>query len=101
MRISDWSSDVCSSDLLSVAGALALSACNREPSPDASIPKDETADQFIERVNGELVAMYPEIPAPQWISNTYITDNSKLIAAKSTDRFLTHTHPCLEQANRF
>src|SRR3546814_1766316 len=101
MRISDWSSDVCSSDLLSVAGALALSACNREPSPDASIPKDETADQRIERVNDELMAMYPEITAAQWISNTYITDDSKLIAAKSNERFLTQLNSWLEQAKRF
>src|SRR3546814_4135442 len=101
MRISDWSSDVCSSDLLSRAGALALAACNREPSPDASIPKDETADQFIERVNDELMAMYPEITAAQWISNTYITDDSKLIAAKSNERFLTQLNSWLEQAKRF
>src|SRR3546814_2946346 len=79
MRISDWSSDVCSSDL----------------------PKDETADQFIERVNGELMAMYPEITAAQWISNTYITDDSKLIAAKSNERFLTQLNSWLEQAKRF
>ena len=86
---------------LSIVGALALSACNRDPSPDAAIPKDETADQFIERVNDELMAMYPEITAAQWISNTYITDDSKLIAAKSNERFLTQLNDWLEQAKRF
>jgi len=86
---------------LLVAGTLALPACKRERSPDASIPKDETADQFIERVNGELRAMYPEMTASQWISNTYITDDSKLIAAKSNERFLTQLNSWLEQAKRF
>src|SRR3546814_7348943 len=62
---------------------------------------DETADQFIERVNGELMAMYPEITAAQWISNTYITDDSKLIADKSNERFLTQLNSWLEQAKRF
>ncbi len=86
---------------LSIAGVLALSACKREPSTDTSIPKDETADQFIERVNRELKAMYPEITAAQWISNTYITDDSKLIAAKSNEHFLTQLNDWLEQAKRF
>src|SRR3546814_9477476 len=47
------------------------------------------------------MAMYPEITAAQWISNTYITDDSKLIAAKSNERFLTQLNSWLEQAKRF
>src|SRR5690606_2862477 len=87
--------------VLSIAGALALSACKREHSPGPVVPEDETADQFIERVNDELRAMYPEITAAQCISNTYITDDSKLIAAKSNERLLTQLNNWLEQAKRF
>ena len=87
--------------LLVIAG-LSLSACKRDPSPDTgSAPKDETADQFIGRVNAELKALYPELSASQWISNTYITDDSKLIAAKANERFLTQLNRWLEQAKRF
>lgn len=88
--------------LLVIAG-ISLSACKREPSPDgeAAVPKDETADQFIARVNREYRALYPEMTAAQWISNTYITDDSKLIAAKSNERFLTQLNRWLEQAKRF
>ncbi len=87
--------------LLVIAG-LSLSACKRDPSPDTgSAPKDETADQFIGRVNAELKALYPELSASQWISNTYITDDSQLIAAKANERFLTQLNRWLEQAKRF
>ena len=80
-----------------------MSACKREASPDAgpAVPKDETADQFIARVNREYKALYPEMTAAQWISSTYINDDSKLIAAKSNERFLTQLNRWLEQARRF
>ncbi|HVI58925.1 MAG TPA: M2 family metallopeptidase [Luteimonas sp.] len=86
--------------VLLVAGC-SLSACKREPSPGPAVPRDETADQFIDRVNREYRALYPEMTAAQWISNTYITDDSKLIAAKSNERFLTQLNRWLEQARRF
>jgi peptidyl-dipeptidase A len=87
---------------LLVASALTLSACKRGPSPEGpSVPKDETADQFIARVNREYKAMYPEMTAAQWISSTYINDDSKLIAAKSNERSLTQLNRWLEQAKRF
>ncbi len=88
--------------LLVLAGVLALPACRREPSPSGpAVPEDETADEFVARVNREYKALYPEMTAAQWISATYITDDSKLIAAKSNERFLTQLNRWLEQARRF
>lgn len=83
--------------------AVSLSACKREPASGSgpSIPKDETADQFIARVNAEYAAMYPELTAAQWISSTYITDDSKLLAAKANERFLTQLNRWIDQARRF
>ena len=63
--------------VLAIAGAIALSACDRAPSPEpgasagastdgAQAARDgETADQFIARVNAEIMEMYPEITVPQ------------------------------------
>ena len=97
--------------VLAVAASLALSACKREPTPadpgataataTPAAAKDETADQFIARVNAEMKAMYPELTAAQWLSATYINDDSQLLAAKSNEKFLTSLNHWIEQAKRF
>src|SRR5690554_1597417 len=95
--------------VLAIAASLALSACQREPTAtDAAAPgttrpapQDETADAFIARVNAELKEMYPELTAAQWLSNTYIIDDSQLLAAKANEKFLTSLNAWIEQARRF
>ncbi len=87
-----------------LAGAcLALSACQRSPDTAAhpEIPKNETADQFVARVNEEYRALYPETTAAQWLSSTHISDDSQLLAAKASERWLTKLNAWIEQARRF
>lgn len=93
---------------LAVAASLALVGCNRAPSPDAAsqagasaVPEGETADQFIARVNAELKALMPELTASQWLSSTYINDDSQLLAAKYNERYLAQLNSWIEQARRF
>ncbi|MGN6223552.1 M2 family metallopeptidase [Pseudoxanthomonas sp.] len=87
------------------ASVLALSACNKDEPKDAAAPaaapKGETADQFIARVNQELRKMYPEITASQWLSNTYINDDSQLLEAKYNERYLSQLNVWIEQAKKF
>ena len=45
--------------------------------------------------------MYPELTAAQWLSSTYITDDSQLLAARGNERFLAQTNRWIEQARRF
>ncbi|MDH5824087.1 M2 family metallopeptidase [Luteimonas sp. RD2P54] len=89
--------------VLAIAACLALSACKREAAPatDPSVPENETADEFIARVNDELRAMYPELSAAQWLSSTYINDDSQLLAAKANERWLTALNGWIAQARRF
>ncbi len=95
--------------VLAIGAGLALSACKREPTPaetaapgtQQAAPQDETADEFIARVNAELKAMYPELTAAQWLSSTYIIDDSQLLAAKANEKFLTSLNAWIEQARRF
>ena len=92
--------------VLAVAASLALAGCKRTPSPDVSggaapPPKDETADQFIARVNAEFKDMYPELTAAQWLSSTYINDDSQLLAAKANEKYLSTLNRWIEQARRF
>ena len=99
--------------VLAIAGAIALSACDRAPSPEpgagagastdgAQAARDgETADQFIARVNAEIMEMYPEITVPQWLSSTHISDDTQLLAAKANERYLTRLNQWIEESRRF
>jgi len=88
------------------ACVITLAACKKEPSPtdtaaSSAVPKGETADEFVARVNDEFRAMYPELTAAQWLSSTYINDDSQLLAAKGNERYLTQLNSWIEQAKRF
>jgi peptidyl-dipeptidase A len=96
--------------LLSLAVAasiLSLAACKKTPTPTekpatAQVqPESETADQFVARVNDEYRKMYPELSAAQWLSNTYINDDSQLLASKSNERWLSQLNSWIEQAKKF
>ncbi|MET0329722.1 MAG: M2 family metallopeptidase [Luteimonas sp.] len=93
---------------LAVAASLTLAGCNRSESPDAATPTGtaaapagETADQFIARVNEEVRALMPELTASQWLSATYINDDSQLLAAKYNERYLAQLNSWIEQSRKF
>ncbi|MDR6992076.1 M2 family metallopeptidase [Luteimonas sp. 3794] len=90
---------------LAIAASLTLAGCNRSESPDAgttaAAPAGETADQFIARVNEEVRALMPELTASQWLSATYINDDSQLLAAKYNERYLAQLNSWIEQARKF
>lgn len=94
------------------ACVLSLPACKRTPSPGegpaatrgdatSATATGETADQFVVRVNAEYKAMYPELTAAQWLSSTYINDDSQLLASKTNERFLAQLKQWIEQSKRF
>ncbi|GHA69191.1 M2 family metallopeptidase [Cognatilysobacter bugurensis] len=94
---------------LSITALLGLTACTRQPSPDdsrpgapvATAPDGETADEFIARVNREYKAMYPELTSAQWLSSTYISEDSQRLAAKANERYLGQLNRWIEQAKRY
>ncbi|MBN7135347.1 peptidase M20 [Lysobacter enzymogenes] len=93
---------------LGVAAAVfGLAGCKKEPAPapsanaPAAAPAGETADQFIARVNDEYKKMYPEMTAAQWLSSTYINDDSQLLSAKANERYLGQLNSWIEQSRKF
>jgi len=91
-------------------GVLALAGCDRSPSPDTTADQpatsstaqgEETADQFIARVNAELKEMYPQLTAAQWLSSTYINEDSQLLAAKANEEYLSRLNDWIAQSRRF
>ena len=91
------------------ASVLSLDACKRTPSPEQAAapvvskpaPANETADQFIARINEEFRNTYAELSAAQWISSTYINDDSEMLAAKANERWLTQLNGWIEQARKY
>jgi len=61
----------------------------------------ETADEFVARVNAEMRADYVENTAAQWLSETYINDDSATIASKANERALIKLGEYVEQSRRF
>nr|WP_246428989.1 M2 family metallopeptidase [Pseudoxanthomonas broegbernensis] len=91
-----------------VAGLLSLSACNTPAPPDPAATASpgtaqdgEDADAFVARVNAEYKAMYPELSSAQWLSSTYINDDSERLAAKAQERWLGTLNGWIEEAGRF
>ena len=42
--------------------------------------------------------MYPELTAAQWLSSTYINDDSQLLSAKANERYLAQLNGWIEQS---
>lgn len=87
------------------AGMLTLASCKKDAADPqvttSRAPEGETADQFVARVNDEYRKMYPEMVAAQWLSATYITDDTQLLESKYSERYLTQLNDWIEQARKF
>ncbi|WP_031340969.1 M2 family metallopeptidase [Xanthomonas maliensis] len=91
---------------VAVAGTLSLSACRRDAAPPAKPAAErpaprESADQFVARISAEYKAQYPETTAAQWLSSTYIGDDSQLLAAKANERALAQLDGWIAQAKQY
>ncbi|MGH8061770.1 MAG: M2 family metallopeptidase [Pseudoxanthomonas sp.] len=88
------------------ACVITLAACKKEQGEPTggtaqTAPQGENADQFIARVNEEMRKSYPEISSAQWLSSTYINDDTQMLAAKANERYLTQLNGWIEQAKKF
>jgi peptidyl-dipeptidase A len=66
-----------------------------------AVIEKETADEFIARVNKEMHDDYRELTAAAWLGDTYINDDSQLVASKANERALTKLSEYVEQSRRF
>ena len=89
---------------IALAAALALAACSAEMniedgkmSASANNKKQETAKEFVDRVNKELVPMNEEGAKTAWIAATYITDDTQMLEAISSEKFLAYSSKIIEE----
>ena len=85
------------------ASLLALSGCGKSASNGnaGSQHANETADQFIARVNKEMRDDYTEITSAQWLGDTYINGDSQLVSSKANERALAKLGAWVEESRRF
>ena len=91
---------------VALASGIGLAACQREstPAPTTQAPRKapaESADAFVARINAEYKAAYPEITSAQWLSATYINDDSQRVSAKANERALTQLNTWIAQARQY
>jgi peptidyl-dipeptidase A len=71
--------------------ALAVIGCDPEVSVTeergANTPQDETADQFVERINTELEELSTELGAAAWVRATYINEDTAILNSLATERY--------------
>jgi len=79
---------------------LELTACQK-PAGTGATAKAETADEFITRVNREMLEVGKELNAAQWVQQTYITDDTEMLSAKANERYLEYFSGAVEEAKRF
>ena len=79
---------------------LVLTACQK-PAGTGATAKAETADEFITRVNREMLEVGKELNAAQWVQQTYITDDTEMLSAKANERYLEYFSGAVEEAKRF
>ena len=67
------------------AAALTLGACEVRVDPDAA--GNESADEFVVRVNNELRELGREIGAAEWVRATYIIHDTGILASLASQKY--------------
>jgi peptidyl-dipeptidase A len=84
---------------------LAAGCASAPPSKDEAearkAPTPADAKAFVDRVDGELKALYADYARAEWIKSTYITHDTEIMAAKFHDEVLAYQSKVIEQAARY
>jgi len=80
---------------------LASSALQQGSGEDAASASEETADEFVARVNRELDDITKETAAANWVRETYITSDTAVLAAGAQSRFLEYQNRVVAQSTRY
>jgi len=69
-----------------------------QPAPEAA---EETAQQFVARVNAELAELRREVATAFWVQSTYITPDTQWLAARASEKALAFTSRAIAESTRF
>ncbi|MBL4671401.1 MAG: M2 family metallopeptidase, partial [Arenicella sp.] len=63
--------------------------------------KKESAKEFVARIETQGQALAKEVEAAYWVRNTYITDDTAVLASKAGERSLAFSSSVVEQAKKY
>ncbi len=85
--------------------AFLLIGCESAETPNQSssttAAPTETAKQFVDRIQKEMVLLSKELEAAYWVRATYITPDTAVLAAKAGERWLEFQSSMVKQAQQF
>ena len=93
-------------DLVRIVASLVLlfvlGACAQQESEEAAVAvSTEAADEFIARANAELAELNRETGAANWVRQTYITDDTAIIAAAADEKYAAWHSNIVQQAKQY
>jgi peptidyl-dipeptidase A len=80
---------------------LAASGCQRASESNTAQTRKETAVEFVDRTNAEMVDLGRETAAAAWTYATYINQDTEFLNAKANERWLTYFSQAVENAKAF
>ncbi|MBT8090068.1 MAG: M2 family metallopeptidase [Gammaproteobacteria bacterium] len=79
-----------------------LNACNQQDAENtAAAVSTETADEFVARLNAELVELGREREAAEWVRSTYITLDTAVIASAASQKYAKWHSDRVKQAMQY
>jgi peptidyl-dipeptidase A len=81
--------------------ALAVAAGAPAYAVPTSAAAEETAQQFVARVNSELAELRREVAIAYWVQSTYITPDTHFLAARASEKALAFTSRAIAESARF
>src|SRR5262245_56231361 len=83
-----------------IAAVIAMGGCGRETSQSTAAPQ-ESADQFVERLNRDMSDLGREQSAAGWAYATFINQDTEFLNAKATERGLEYFSNAVEAAKAY
>jgi peptidyl-dipeptidase A len=84
-----------------IAAVVAIAGgCSRDTSKSAATPQ-ESADQFVARINSEMTDLGREQAAAGWAYATYINQDTEFLNAKATERQLEYLSNTVDAAKAY
>lgn len=80
---------------------LALVACVNSPLFAAETESQETAKEFVDRIQEEGKELAKEVEAAYWVRQNFITKDTAVLAAKAGERSLAFESAMVEQAKKY
>jgi peptidyl-dipeptidase A len=85
--------------LVAAAVGVLLAACSQRSAQDAQ--SNESADEFVARVNQQLSVLGNEAEAAGFVQATYITPDTELLSARAEERYLAARAQFAQESKRF